>query len=90
MRRLLVTMLLACLSLSTGCGSGKNAALQASEQVVAVPGGWRVNLAGLQEMKRDCGFIDSPTDDPVQLTENPAEVIVTDGYMTKLMLVCAR
>lgn len=81
---------LACLSLSTGCGKRSVAALQSSEQVIAVPGGWRVNLAGLEEMKKDCGFLATPADDPLQLTESPAEVIVTDGYMTKLMLACAR
>lgn len=90
MRRLLVMMALACLSLSISCGSGKNAALQHSEQVTPVPGGWRVNLAGLAEMKRDCGFVESPTDDPIQPTENPAEVIATDGYMAKLTLACER
>lgn len=78
------------LSLSTSCVNGKSAALQHSDQVVAAHGGWRVNLAGLEEMKKDCGFLATQADDPVQLTDNPAEVIVTDGYMTKLLLACAR
>lgn len=91
MRRWPLMMVSACLSFSIGCGNGKNAALQASEVIAPQPNGthW-VSKAGLAEWQQDCGFVASPADDPVLQTDDPSIVAVTDGYLTKLMLACAR
>lgn len=91
MPRLLPVMAIGFLSLCTSCVSEKDAALQTSELIQPQPSGdlW-VNKLGLEEMKRDCGFVESPADDPVRQTDDPSMVVVTQGYLSKLMTVCAR
>lgn len=91
MTRLLPVIAVACLSFYTSCASEKDAALQASEQMVVLPDGRvRVNLFGLEEWKRDCGFVESLADDPVVAADMAGEGFITEGYLTKLLLACAR
>jgi len=90
MRYAVMTMIV-CLSFSTGCAAKPpTASLQEAERIHWRPdvGAYEMSKATLEASYADCRFTPAPTDDPVRDSTNAGKVLVTDGFLSRLMNVC--
>lgn len=83
-------MMSVCLSFSIGCAAPPVVNLQDSERIH-----WRADVQAY-EMSRatldatygDCLFVPAPTDDQVKPSDTDGWVLVTEGFLSRVMNAC--
>ena len=88
--RLRAMMMSAYLSFSIGCATAPVANLQESERIH-----WRddvhayeMSRATLEATYGDCLFVPAPTDDQVKPSDKDGWVLVTEGFLSRVMNAC--